>query len=205
MANPQVTSLSEASPAFFQQLNQDQQEAFAGSQQALDSISQAWQPILQGGAVPFGYTEQLDNLLQSQDINQGNAAITNSENAAALKEQQASGGANVAPTGAQAQINAAISDEGQSAINQALSGTQEAGYQQGLENLEGGTNAELGIASEENPAGLANAATNALNAGVNAGNTEWKENQAGSFMNVLGGITGDVSNVANAAAKFASL
>jgi hypothetical protein len=162
MANPTVSSVATDSNQFYDTLMGEQNQAFAGNQAALQAVSSAWAPVLQTGAVPYGYSAGLNSLLDSNAINQGAAATANAQDAAALQEKQAAGGANVLPTGAQAQINADIAATGAQKTAQTLTGIKEAGYQQGATNLEGATQAELGVASEENETGLA---TNAIGAG----------------------------------------
>lgn len=158
----------------------------------MQTISNAWAPVLQSGAVPFGYSAGLDQLLQSNAIQQGSAATANATNAAALQEKQASGGANVLPTGASAQIGADIAATGAQKTAQNLTGIQEAGYQQGLSNLEGGTQAELGVAGGENETGLAEAATGSGALALNAGQAQFQENQLTSPLNLTSSILSDI-------------
>ena len=132
---------------FMNQLQGEQTAAFTGNQAALTSLSNAWAPVLQTGQVPYGYSTGLDSLLKSNIINQGATATANAENAAQLQERQMSGGApGAAPQGAQEAINAEIEAKGQQAAASNLAQEKIAGYEQGLKNLTGATQAELGIA-----------------------------------------------------------
>jgi hypothetical protein len=209
MANPTVSSVATDSNQFYDTLMGEQQQAFAGNQAALQAVSSAWQPVLATGAVPYGYSAGLDSLLTSNAIQQGAAATANAENAAALQEKQAAGGANVLPTRAQDQINAQIAATGAQKTAQTLTGIKEAGYQQGVSNLEGGTQAELGIASGENETGLATGATGSGNLALSAGAEQFKENQetgplsiAGSILGDIGTAAGDITGIGNVASMF---
>lgn len=196
MANPTVTGVAQQGSQFFDSLQQQQQQAFGGNQAALQAVSSAWAPVLQTGAVPYGYSAGLDQLLSSNAIQEGAAATTNAQNAAALQEKQAAGGANVMPTGAQAQISADIAAKGAQSTAQALTGIKEAGYQQGLSNLTGATQAELGVAGGENETGLAEGATGAGALALNAGQAQWQENQVTSPLNLTSSILSDADKFA---------
>lgn len=197
MANPTVIGVAQNGSQFFDTLQAQQQQAFGGNQGALQAISKAWAPVLQTGAVPYGYSAGLDRLLSSNAIQQGAAATANAQNAAALQRKQAAGGANVMPTGADAQINADIAAKGAQSTAQALTGIKEAGFQQGLTNLSGATQAELGIASGENETGLGEAATGAGALALNAGQAQWQENQVTSPLNLTSDILNDVKTAAS--------
>jgi|SRR5215831_1576226 len=198
MANPTVISVAQGGGQFFDTLMAQQQQAFGGNQAALQSLQSAWQPVLQTGAVPYGYSKGLDQLLSSKAIQEGAAATANAQSAAELKAKQESGGANVLPTGAQEQIRADIAAKGAQSTAQALTGIKEAGFKQGLSNLEGATQAELGIAGGENETGLAEGATGAGALALNAGQAQWQENQASSPLSLTKGILGAIGQGASA-------
>src|SRR5271156_2429585 len=166
MANPTVSTIAQSGLNFFNTLSSQQNTAFAGNQAALTSLSNAFAPVLSTGAVPYGYSAGLDSLLQTNIRNNGASATANAENASALQLKQASGGANVLPTGSQQAVNAEIEAKGQQATATNLAGEKEAGYQQGITNLQAATGAELGIASGENETGLASGATSAGGLGL---------------------------------------
>ena len=134
-------------------------------------------------------------MLQSNIRNTGAQATANAENASALQQKQAGGGANVLPTGSQAAVNAEIEAKGQQATATNLAGEKQAGYEQGIKNLEGGTQAELGIASGENETGLASAATGAGGLGLAGAEAQWQENQTSSPAAILGDIGAGVGDV----------
>lgn len=186
MANPNVIQASQAGLNFMNTLQSQQNTAFAGNQAALTSLSSAWAPVLATGAVPYGYSAGLDSLLQTNIRNNGAQATANAENASALQEKQATGGANVLPQGSQEAVNAEIEAKGQQATATNLAQEKEAGYQQGITNLNAATGAELGIASGENETGLASAATGAGGLGLAGAEAQWQENQTSSPAAILG-------------------
>ena len=188
MANPGVITAAQSGLNFMNNLQQQQSAAYFGNQAALNALSSAWAPVLSTGAVPYGYSAGLDSLLQTNIRNNGAQATANAENASALQEKQASGGANVLPTGSQQAVNAEIEAKGQQATATNLAGEKEAGYQQGITNLNGATTAELGIASGENETGLASAATGAGGLGLAGSEAQWQENQGSSPAAILGDI-----------------
>lgn len=192
MANPNVIQTSNNALNFMNELQGQQNTAFQGNQNALNAVSQAWAPVMQSGQIPYGYSPGLDSLLRSNIIQQGATATTNAENAAQLQERQASGGA-MGPTGASQAINAEIGAQGQQSTAQALAQEREAGYNQGVQNLQSGTQAELGVASGENETGLAGASTGAGNLALNSATAQWQENQSTGPLATIGKVLGDVS------------
>jgi hypothetical protein len=188
MPNPNVKQVSNSALNFMNTLQGEQSTAFAGNQAALQSLQSAWSPILAGGAIPAGYSPGLDSLLQTQIRNNGAQGTANAENAASLQEKQAGGGNNALPTGADAAVNAQIEATGQQSTAKNLQAEKTADYAQGVTNLEGATNAELGIAGNENETGLAGGANAAGGLSSAAGQAEWQENQTSSAAAILGDI-----------------
>ena len=185
---------------FMSALQAQQNQAFAGNQAALTTLSNAWAPVAATGQIPYGYSPQLDSMLKSNIINQGAQATANQINAAQLQERQASGGApGAAPPGAQEAINAEIQARGAQSTAQNLTNEQIAGYQQGVQNLQGLTGAETSIANAENEVGLAGASTNAGGLGLNFATESWKQGQTsspGAILGDIGSAVGDVTSIA---------
>ena len=188
MANTNVIQASQSGLNFMNTLQQQQSVANFGNQAALTALSNAWAPVLSTGAVPYGYSAGLDSLLQTNIRNNSAQATANAENASALQQKQAGGGANVLPTGSQQAVNAEIEAKGQQSTATNLAQEKEAGYQQGITNLQGASGAELGIASGENETGLASGATGAGSLGLAGAEAQWQENQGGSPAAILGDI-----------------
>lgn len=198
MANPVVKAIAAQGLQFYDTLVGQQKLAFGENQDALNLLSKAWAPVLTSGAVPYGFSPQLDQLLQANVMDTGAQAEKNAIDATALRQQQETGGANVMPTGAQEQINASILATGQQKIAEGLQKEKLAGYAQGLENLEGGTKAELGIADATNPTRAGEAAVAAGNMAEKAGSDQFQENLATGPMAIASGVIGDISKGASA-------
>jgi hypothetical protein len=202
MSNLVVKDVADQGLSFFDALQQQQAQEFGSSQAALNAVNSMWAPIMAGGAIPYGYSPGLDQLLQANVLQTGAQATSNAENAAALQQKQASGGANVLPTGADAAINAEIGAIGQQKTASGLQNEKIAGYEQGVTNLEDATKAELGVAGAENPVGGANATEGVGALAEKAGNDEFTENQTSSFGSIMGdigkgvGLAGEVGGMA---------
>jgi hypothetical protein len=209
MSNPVVKAVANEGLDFFNTLQGQQQTMFGENQTALQALSKAWGPVLSSGAVPYGYSPGLDAMLQANVMDTSATATTNAENAEALQQKQASGGANVAPTGSNEAINAEILARGQQSEATGLQQEKIAGYQQGLANLEGATSAEEGIMKDTDPSAAANAVVNAGNMAEKAGVDEWTENQAtGSPMAIMKDISAGVglaTQIAGAGAGLAGV
>jgi hypothetical protein len=189
MATTATKDVEQSALNYMNELQGQQTAAFGENQAALSAINSAWAPVLATGAVPYGYSAGLDSLLKSNIINQGAQATTNSENASQLRQRQASGGApGAAPQGANEAINAAIEAKGQQSTAENLANEKIAGYEQGTKNLEGATQAELGIAGGANDVGLAGATTGEGALGLNAAQAEWKQDQTSSPAAILGDV-----------------
>lgn len=203
MANQQVIQTSEAATPFFESLLAQQQTMWGENQTAINTLTKAWAPVISSGVVPYGYSAGLDQLLQASVLQTGATATANATNAAALQARQASGGAAVGPTGSSEAINALIQAKGQQSTATGLQQEKEAGYEQGLSNLEGATNAEMGIINATNPEKAAEAATNAGNLSLQAGNTRFQENQESSGLATFGKIAQGIGQIGSAVGSFA--
>ena len=201
--NPTVIDVANSSPEFFHSLVSQQQEMFGENQTAMNAITKAWAPVLSSGAVPYGYSAGLDSMLQANVLQTSATATANAENAEALQQKQASGGANVGPTGSNEAINAEIEARGQQSTASGLQAEKLAGYEQGVSNLEGATSAEEAVMKNTDPTAAANAATQAGNLALNAGKEEFSESQADSGFATLGKVTGAIGDVVGAAGKVA--
>jgi hypothetical protein len=137
-------------------------------------------------------------MLQSQIVSNSAAGTANAQDAAALQEKQAGGGNNVLPSGADAATSAEINAKGAASENTNLQAEKTADYEQGTKNLEGMTQAELGVASGENETGLASASTGSGELGESAATAQWQEDQTSSPAAILGDVgsaVGDASAI----------
>lgn len=181
----------------------EQNAAWGTNQAASQMLMAAWSPVLQSGQIPYGYSPALDTALRTGIVNQGTQATANAVNAQLLREQQESGGAQVLPTGANEQVEAVTEAVGQQKTAEALTQEREAGFNQGITNLEGATKGIAGAAELESPTGIASAASSA-GGELNAAATEqYNQNQNSLLKQVLGGaiggaesfVTGGMSNI----------
>lgn len=194
--NATVQAISQEGLQFYNTLQAEQGLAFQNNQAALAAVNKMWAPIMNGGSIPYGFSPGLDSLLQSNVISTGTQAETNAMNAEALRMKQESGGANVLPTGASEALNADITAKGQQSIASGLQNEKIAGYKQGVTNLEGATDAELGIAKGNDPNAYAGSAVSAGDMAEKAGAEMFKENQESS---TFGKVMGGISSIAGAA------
>lgn len=180
----------------FQQLMEHEQNtAFQGQQEALNTINQAMTPLVKGGAYQYGFSTAEDQALQSQIENAGATATANTVAAQQLREQQATGGAGGLPTGAQEALETQARETGAQKTAAQLGQEKELGYQTGRENFLAGTQAEEQVASLENPAAFANAATNAGDLSLNAIKNVDTNNANSLTAKLLGGTIGGIGSM----------
>ena len=195
---------SQSERDFMSTLQGEQATQFANEQQAQNQVQQAWSPIVAGGAYQYGFSTAEDQELHSQIINQVAQATQNTENASLLREQQESGGASSAPTGADAAVNAQVAATGAQNTGNELVQEKEEGYQQGSKLFQEGTAAEEDVATLANPNGAAGAATGAAGAAnqsqqmVDAGNANSLTSKllGGAISGGVSALTGGLSNMA---------
>lgn len=179
-----------AESTFMENLQGEQSQQFSQEQQAQQQVQKAWAPIVAGGAYQYGFSTAEDQQLQQNIVNQGAQAVQNTENASLLREQQESGGAQTAPTGADAAINAQVAATGAQSTATNLANEKLAGYEQGSKLFQEGTAAETSVAELANPSGYAGAATGAAGA-ANQGQQIVNTANANSLTSkLLGGVVG---------------
>jgi hypothetical protein len=205
--NPYVEDSAKQAKAWFQTLRQQQQESFGGSEEAMRTVTSMWAPVIATGAVPYGFSPQLDQLLQANVMDTGAQGISNAVNALELQQRQLSGGAAGMPSGADAALRAQVLATGQQSIARGLQEEKIAGYAQGLKNLEGATEAELGVGKTQAELG-----STAASAGAETQKTEeaagaemFKENQATSGFAIAKNIEGLVGGAAGIAGGIGSM
>lgn len=203
MSNQVVKDVANEGLSFFNDLQNQQQTLWGQNQTALNTISKMWAPVAATGVIPYGYSAGLDSMLQANVLQTAGTATANATNAAALQQKQATGGANVSPTGSNEAINAEILARGQQASATGLQNEKIAGYKQGVENLEAATQGENAILEDTNPEKAAEAVTQAGNMAETAGNAEFEENQQTGPMATFQGISSGLANLGKAASGFA--
>lgn len=179
--------LSEAQRQFFTNLQGEQATQFQHEQDAQNQIKQMWDPIAKGGAYQYGFSTAEDQQLQKNIEEAGAQATQNTVAAEQLRQQQLSGGAATAPTGASAALEEQARETGAQNTATALGKEKELGYETGRELFKEASNAEATVAQLANPTGYADAATNAGNAAL-AGQQEVDTmNAQSSTAKLLGG------------------
>ena len=175
---------------FMQTLQSEQQTQFANEQQAQQQVQQAWAPIVAGGAYQYGFSTAEDQQLQQNIENAGARATTNTENAAQLREQQASGGANAGPAGATQALNAQVAATGAQSTAAQLGQEKELGYETGRENFLNATKGEEDVAQLANPSGYASGANSAAGVENSAQQLVDTANANSLTSKLLGGVLG---------------
>ncbi|MHB8501523.1 MAG: hypothetical protein ACYDHE_11335 [Candidatus Acidiferrales bacterium] len=152
---------------FYKSMTQQQQTTFGEDQALFKQIQGITAPILAKGPMQYGFSPEMDALLQANIKDTGAKATANSVNATELAGKQARGGA-AAPAGSDEALRAVAETLGNQATatglqNEKLSGFQ-AGHQMYGEALGALTNEQ----SLLNPTGYANATTGAGGAATGA-------------------------------------
>jgi hypothetical protein len=180
---------------FYNAMTSEQATTFGEAQDILNNQQTAWNPVLAAGPYQFGFSTAEDDALKADITNEGATATTNTENAALLREQQASGGANAGPSGATEAINAQVAAEGAQSTAASLSKEKLAGYEQGSNLFSEASNALSNTAQLENPVGTAGATTGAGQGSTSAINLVDTENANSLVNKVIGGVAGGISNI----------
>ncbi len=187
-----------AQTAFYKQMTQEQQTAFGEDQQLLSEVQQQTLPILAKGPLQYGYSPQLDSLLQGYIKSSGATATANSINATELQQRQATGGA-PAPEGSNAEIEAVANTLGNQSTASNLVNEKLSGYQAGRQLYSEALGALTSEQSLLNPSGYAGAATGAGNAATGAINLADSE-RSNLLQTLAGGALGGLTTAATGGA-----
>lgn len=181
-----------AQAEFYKSMTTEQAETFGEDQSLLQQVQAQTLPILQKGPLQYGYSPQLDALLQSSIKSAGSQATANAVNATELSAKQARGGA-PAPAGADAELQDVAETLGgqQTATN--LQNEKLSGFQAGNQLYTQALGALTGEQSLLNPAQYATAATGAGSAATNA--TQLADSERSNLLqSVLGGAVSSVAS-----------
>jgi hypothetical protein len=185
----QQQQLAAAQQAFYGTMTNSYAQTFAGQQNILTSLQNAWKPILAAGPGQYGFTSAEDAAMRSQ-ATQGTAATYAQASTALNANLAAKGGNGFIPSGENAQLNASVAE---AAANQQSSenlGITEAGYAQGRANFNAASAAMGGVAAELNPAGYIAGANQAGNSAYDSAYYNQQMTNAASPLNAIGGILG---------------
>lgn len=189
-ASGQDKAIAKGDFQFMQTMQNEQNIAFQGFQDALNTVKARMTPIANGGIYQYGFSTPEDQNLQNLIETQGALGTAHSVAAEQLRQQQLSGGAEVLPTGAQATMELQARETGAQKTAEALAQEKELGYQVGRENFLQSTGALERVAGLENPTGFANAATSAEGEALNAQKQVDKMNANSLTSKILGGVIG---------------
>jgi hypothetical protein len=189
---------------FLQNMQNEQQTQFQNEQTAQNQIQQAWSPIVAGGAYQYGFSTAEDQQLQNNIVNAGATATENTENAALLREQQATGGAGGGPAGGTQALNAQIAATGAQSTATNLGNEKELGYQTGRQLFEQGTGAEEAVAGLSAPTSYATAANSAAGEAMSGQQTLDVANANSLLSKVVGGVVGAAPGIGSSIAEGAS-
>lgn len=175
-------------------LMQKFQQTYGEQQDVVNQMMPTLGNILAGN-LNYGYSPQLDSLLQANVLQTGATATANALNAARLSAQQESGGAATGPQGADLAREALVQAVGQQKTAEGLQAEKRAGYGAGLTEAEAGLQAGNELARTLDPTALAGQATEAGKLKLSAGEEQFKEQQATSPLAIAGQVIGDIGKV----------
>lgn len=195
-AGSQLTSIGQSQQDFMNTLQKDFGTAFQGQQNILNSLTSTLSSIAKAGPSQYGFSPEETSALNTLATTGTAQQYENAKQAAGAAAAAAGGGNVVLPSSAAAQEQANIAQEAAKTSSNQLLGIKEAGYQQGNKNFQDAIKSLTGVASVENPTGLAGQATEAGKSAASTATTVQKMNNAASPWNVVGGILGGVAGTA---------
>lgn len=193
-AGQQLTNISNSQQSFMNTLQNDFGQAFGNQQNILNSLSKSLSGIVQGGPSQYGFSNAETSALNTLATSGTAQQYENAKQAAGAAAAAVGGGNTVLPSSAAAQTQADIAQHSAQAQSNALLGIKESGYQQGNLNFQNAVKGLTGVASIENPTGLAGQATEAGRSAASTAQTVQQMNNAASPWNVIGGALGGISS-----------
>jgi len=192
-ANPTETSLQQSQAAFTNTLDSSFKSTFAAQQAILGSLSTTLQKMILN---PQGFTPAEMTALRTGATDTTAMQTENAEKSAAAYGAS-HGGADLG-SGVQSQIQGDIATGGSEQLSQEQNQITVANAQQQQQNYWNAINGLTQVGSAYNPAGYANAATNAANSVTSASNAITAEEQTGwqDAFGVVSGVTGLASAAA---------
>lgn len=191
-ASQQQNDLASSQTAFYNTLQSDQASQFANQQNVLTSLQNTLNPIVSAGPNQYGFNAAETNNLNSSVINNTAGQYASAARQLGAQQAAAGGGNTLLPSGVAAQQQARLAAGSAAQTASGLTGVQQAGYQQGLNQYNNATAQLSGVAGQYG-SGAQGYAGSANTAGSNAGSTLetiQKENAAASPWNLVGGILG---------------
>jgi hypothetical protein len=180
---------------FFQQLQQSYQVEFGGQQAILNSLNQAFQPILQAGPDQQGFGPQERAALGTQIAEGTGGAYAKAAQRLNLTQGAQGGGNELLPSGATAQLNEQLASQAAQTMSNQELGETAANYAQGRANFGAAAGALSSAAGMYNPASFAGQATGAGSAAFSSATQMQQQGQQwiGALGGALGGAVSTVS------------
>lgn len=183
-ASSQQKDIEKSQAAFYNEMTSEYKSVFGQAQGILSTLTKSFQPILDKGINQQGYSpDELANL-NSQAVTGTGVNYAKAKEALANQQAAEGGGNTFVPTGAKEQQNlelASSAAQNESAIEGKIASDN---YSTGRENYLSAANALGGVASQLNPAGLANATTGAGGAAASTADAITQANN--SWMQLAG-------------------
>ena len=192
-ANAAQTGLANQQTSFATTLQNDFGTAFAGQQNILQGLTKSMNTILAAGPSQFGFSAPETSALNTTATSGISQSYQNQKAAAGEAAAAAGGGGAVLPNGSQGQTQAELASQAAQSTSNALLGIQEAGYKQGSANYDKAVSGLSGVASLENPTGLASQADSASTNAFNMQTQVKKENDAANPWGQVGGLVGSLA------------
>lgn len=188
----QESAIASEQQSFYETLQSNYDQMFAGQQQILQSLQNTFAPILAAGPNQYGFSPAENSALNSQATNQTASNYQAAATAVGAQDAAQGGGNQFLPAGGNTQRQQQVANAAaQQESNQQL-GITEAGYQQGRANFQTAASALGSTAAMMNPTSYASAANSAGTSAFSSANTIWQQKQA--MWNFLGGILGGAAS-----------
>jgi hypothetical protein len=177
---------------FYQTLTQNYHQQFAGQTAILQSLQNAYAPILAAGPGQQGFTPTQLTAMNTSATENNAQQFQNAKIAIQNNTATAGGGDQYLPSGAAAQLGAAVNTASATNEENALNTITQQNYAQGLQNFNNAAQVLGGVSSQMNPLGYAGASTSAGKEAFGEATTIQQENTAweGELGGILGGAAG---------------
>jgi len=195
-ASAAQNSLAASQTNFYNQLSGDYSQQFANQNNILNTLQNTFNPTVAAGPNQYGFNAAETNNLNSSVINNTATQYANASRALGQQQGAQGGGNTLLPSGVASGQQAALAAGAANQTATGLTGVQQAGYQQGLNNYNNATGALSGVAGQYGSSANSTAGS-ANNAGSAAGseiNTITQENNAASPWNLVSGILGGAAS-----------
>ena len=193
-ASEQEQNLSNEQAAFYKTLTNNYNTQFAGQSSILNSLKNAFTPILAAGPGQQGFTAPELAAMRTQAADTTAQAYAQARQAVNEKVAEAGGGNAYLPSGAAAQSNAGLASQAAQANAAQQNQITQQNYGQGLKNFQLAASALSGTAGLFDPTAFAGQGNSAGQNAFGSANTINQENNAwkGELGGAIGGVTSNL-------------